>query len=334
MRRLSFLPLVALLVTSSSWASTLVLPLQPVGLDEQTALVTTSLLRDDLSARGVQIVALPADAVPPAANAGPAEFSALARSAGADTVVYGSLSKLGWKIICAVRAQKVGEPTPFFNVPVNSMSIEDLDIVMKRIAEAIATGKSRVGGPSIDTITQEESYEPRTHASRRGFGMRAGFLFPSGESYGNADRLVSIRLPFKYETHDAMIETTMLTGLAWGGEHSGNKGWAVDWTILDLYGARIYGVNDRATYFGGGLGVHAIRVEQGDDIYCFEYSCDSSREQALTTLTADAGFGMIFMRTRDFQVMVDLRYHVTFSRFDEVNDKGAHGLALTFGTTR
>lgn len=334
MRRYPFLPVLALLVTSASWASTLVAPLQPVGLDEQTALVSTGLLRDGLSARGVQIVAFPPDAVPPSMTADAAAISALGQSAGADTVVYGSLSKLGSKIICAIHAHKVGQPASFFNDQLNSMTIEDLDVVMRRFAEAIAAGESRVGAPSIDTITQAETYEPRTHASRRGFGMRAGFLFPAGDSYGNADRLVSIRMPFKYETHDAMIETTMLTGLAWGGENNRKEGWAIDWTILDLYGARIYGVKDRATYLGGGLGVHAIRVERGENIYCYDYPCDWGNDQALTTLTADLGAGMIFLRTRDFQVIVDLRYHVTFSSFDEVGDKGAHGLALTFGTTR
>ncbi len=43
---------------------------------------------------------------------------------------------------------------------------------------------------------------------------------------------------------------------------------------------------------------------------------------------------MLFLRTRDFQVAIDLRYHVTFEGFDGAGGNGAHGIALTFGTTR
>jgi TolB-like protein len=337
MRRLSILPLFALLLATGARASTLVLPFQTIGLDDATATVAAGVLREDLQARGVLIVPTSVTVALPMGTEDPAAASEAARAAGADRVVYGSLSRLGEKIICRVHALKVGETTPFFNDQLNSMTVEDLDVIMRRFAEAIAAEQPTVGGPSIDTVTREETRKPRTQASRRGIGMRAGFLWPMGDSYGGAERLTSIRFAYKYETHDYLIETTTLTGLAWGGSEARSEGKAIDWTILDLYGAKIYGIKDRATYAGGGLGVHSVRVERNDQCYrdpYYGYEWCETREDSQTTLTADAGVGMLFLRTHDFQVALDLRYHVTFSGFGGAGGNGAHGIALSFGTTR
>ncbi len=254
MRRLSILPLLALLLATGAGASTLVLPFQRLGLDDATATVAASVLREDLQARGVAIVPASATTALPMGTEDPVAAAEAARAAGADRVVYGSLSRLGEKIICRVHALKVGETTPFFNDQLNSMTVEDLDVIMRRFAEAIAAEQPTVGGPSIDTVTREEARKPRTQASRRGIGMRAGFLWPLGDSYGGAKRLTSIRFAYKYETRDYLIETTTLTGLAWGGSDARDEGKAIDWTILDLYGAKIFGIKDRATYTRGRTG--------------------------------------------------------------------------------
>lgn len=345
MRRLVILPLLALALASGAQASTLVLPFQTVGVDDETATVAAGLLREDLQALGVVVAPIPADFLVPAGADEAAAAAAAAQTAGADRVVYGSLSRLGEKIICRMHATRVGEAAPFFNDQVNAMTVEDLDIVMKRIAEAIALERATVGNPTIDTVTQEEARRPRTVASRRGFGMRAGFMKPVGDSYGGVDRLASIRIAYKYETPDYLVETTTLTGLAWGGD-GGGDGYeeepgadAIDWTILDLFGARVYGVKDRATYIGGGLGIHSIKLERTVNCHTetgpdWEYVDCDYEEDSMTTLTADAGLGMIFLRTHDFQVIVDLRYHVTFGSFENAGGNGAHGILLSFGTAR
>ena len=40
------------------------------------------------------------------------------------------------------------------------------------------------------------------------------------------------------------------------------------------------------------------------------------------------------MRTYDFSIAVDLRYHYVFADFDFNGDDGAHGLSVTFGIGR
>jgi hypothetical protein len=343
MRRLPIIPLLALLLAPAAWASTLVLPFQTVGVDEETATVAAALLREDLQALGVSIVPASSSSALLSGTEDPVAAADAARGAGADRVVYGTLSRLGGKIICRVHALKVGENAPFFNDQLNSLTIEDLDVVMQRFAEAIATERPTVGEPSVDTVTREETRKPRTQASRRGIGMRAGFLWPAGDSYGGVERMTSIRIPYKYETRDYLLETTMLTGLAWGGKDATGDYWgvsenhAIDWTILDLYGAKIFGRSNRATYVGAGLGIHSARVERRVECSYPGYPndrCYESREEAQTTLTADGGVGLLLLRTYDFQIVIDLRYHVTFSNYDRVGGKGAHGIALSFGTAR
>lgn len=40
------------------------------------------------------------------------------------------------------------------------------------------------------------------------------------------------------------------------------------------------------------------------------------------------------LRTFDYTIVVDVRYHYVFSDFDVVGRRGAHGISISFGTAR
>ncbi len=316
-------------LASECAAQTLVLPLRTIGVNDTTASVVGDLLGGELESRGVAILAASRAADLPRAEAAcddAACAAAAATSLGASQVVYGSLSRLGDKIILRIRALRAGETTPFYMDQLTATSVEDLDAVARRAADGLAAGRSNADRATIETVTSAETFEPRRRANRRGVGLRAGFLFPANDSYGGNDRLTSMRLAFKYESRDYFIETTPFLGLTWSGG-------TADWTILDLFGGRIFGTGDVAGYAGVGLGVHSVRVER-EYARSAMFPFGTSVEQSETTLTTDLGVGFIALRTYDLSIIVDLRYHAVLADFDRAGGKGAHGFALTFGTSR
>jgi hypothetical protein len=311
---------------------TLVLPLRTFGVSDTTAAVVTDLLRGALEARGVAVVAASRQGADLAGTEAACEdadcATAAARRHGASRVVYGSLSRLGNKIIVGIRALRPGDATPDYADQIAANSEEDLDAVVRRIADTLAAGRPNADQVKLDTVTEAETLEPRRRASRTGAGLRAGFLFPVADSYGGLDRLTSVRLAFKYETPSVLIETTPVLGFAWRGD-------TVEWTMLDVFAARILGAGDFAPYVGVGLGVHSLRLEKAVSSYTVGgtvYTLGGTQSE--NTLTADAGVGLLALRTYDFLVVLDLRYHYVFSDFGNLGGDGAHGIAITFGTSR
>jgi len=310
-----------------------VLPLRTIGVGDTTVAVTHELLSGALESRGMEIVLPAASGL--GAMGGPdacddAACAAAAAGRHHATAVYGTLSRLGEKIVVRIRALREGEEAPFFSGQISAQEEEDLDVVVRRFAQGIASGRSNSDSATIDTITEEETLRPRRRSTRAGLGLRAGFLWPAGASYANADRMTSLRIAYKYETPTFAVEMTPVLGIMWG---DGNA----EWTLLDLAVSRIFGRGDTAGYVVGGIGVHSVHVEEeieAFDPYGGGYHDTTSRSDSETTLTADLGIGLLALRTYDFEIVVDVRFHHVFAEFDDAGGGGADGLLLTFGTSR
>jgi hypothetical protein len=313
----------------------ILLPLRTLGVSDTTEAVFRDLLSGELESGGLSVTAASAVGLRllegrDACDAAPCAADAL-HETGSSHVIYGSLSRLGEKVVVRLHALRAGEESPYFSDLISAITEEDLDAVARRFAAGIVSGRPSADRANVDSVTEEESRIPQRRAARRGIGLRAGFIFPVGDSYAKADRLTALKFAFKYETRDFFIETTPVLGVAWG---DGNA----DWTLLDLFAARIFGVGDIASYAGGGLGVHSVRLERKipvvyDDPYYGGYSYEDVTSQSETTLSLDAGVGLLALRTYSLEIVVDLRYHYIFSDFKELGGKGAHGIALTFGTS-
>jgi hypothetical protein len=310
--------------------ATVVLPLHTIGVNDTTAAVVGDLLRDELDSRGVSV--LPGSRLPPDipkgvdACAEAACAAVAAANLGASRAVYGSLSRLGSKFIVRIQTIRAGETDPEFTDQLTATYEEDLDAVMRRFADGIVAGRPHSETASVNNITGEETLEPRRRSSRASAGLRAGFLFPVDNSYGGTDRLTAVRVAFKYETEKLLVDTTPVLGFAWRGD-------TVEWTILDVFVARILGSGDFTPYVGAGMGVHALNIAQVltlsyDPYYPYDYP---SHSQSETTLTADAGIGLMMLRTYDFSLAFDLRYHVVFSDFTNIGGNGAQAVSFMFG---
>ena len=312
---------------------TLVLPLRTIGVSDTTAAVVGDLLQGELEGHGVTV--FPANRLAADTPRGESACDDVACAGAAaenyevSQVVYGSLSRLGYKIILRIRALRAGEAAPYYTDQLTSTTEEDLDAVVRRVADGIAAGRPNAERATVETVTEQETLEPRRRASRTGIGVRAGFIFPVADSYAGLDRLTSARLAFKYETRDYFIDTTPVLGFSWRSD-------SVEWTIFDLFAARIFGVGDFAPYLGAGVGVHSLHLEKPipAETYPPYYYYDSSISQQETTLAVDLGFGLLALRTYDLSIVLDVRYHIVVADFDKLGGKGAHGVSIMFGTSR
>jgi hypothetical protein len=323
--------LLAGIFVTAGRAQTLILPFRTVGVSDTTASVTRDLLAGELETRGVSV--LGRDPTLPSGPRGCDETGCaadLARRRRAAQVVFGTLSRLGGKVIVRVRALRPEDAAPYYADQLTALTEDDLDTVMRRVAESLVAGRANSERATIESVTREEARIPRRREGRSGIGLQAGFLFPDGDSYGG-EHLTSLRLVYKFEARGFLIQSTALLGLAWG--HG-----ALEWTPLDVFAARVFGVGDLSAYLGGGLGVRSTRIRR--DVPC-EPGCSPpalceglcSESEGTTTLSAEVGGGILAFRTYSYEVVVDLRYHYLFAGFDRVGGKGAHGIVLSFGTS-
>jgi hypothetical protein len=313
-------------------SSTLVLPLRSTSVSDTTLNVSRQLLMGSLQDLGVPVrdtvdeeATLPSGA---AACADPACASRLGVEHHASQVVYGTLNRLGTKIIARIDVIRAGETAPYYRDQLVATTLEDLDRVMRRFAEGIAAGRPNSDRATVESVTNVETITPLRRATRTGFGLRAGVLFPTGGSFGGADRLTSLRGVYKYELRDYQIETTTLGGFAWG------QG-SFDWTMLDVGVTRLFTTNDVTPFAGASLGLHSVTVEdRHPPLQVTSYGAYyMTRRESKTAPTLDLYAGMLAMRTYDFQTVIELRFHIVLDEFREVNGKGANGVMISFGTS-
>lgn len=308
----------------------LVLPLRVLGVSDTTALVSGALLAGSLGDLGMNVVSADPSLPPLPSGKDACDAAAcasdLAKSRGAELVAYGSLDRLGGKIIARITVLRTDEAAPYYRDQLTASSEDDLDHVMRRFAEGIAAGRPNSNRATVESVTQAETITPARRATRSGAGFRAGFLFPTGNSFGGVDRMTNLHATFRYEFRDFQVETTPVVGFTWG---KGN----FDWTLLDIGAARIFGTSDFSTYLGASVGVHTVTVER-PFVYANGGFYASGGSQTETVPTADLVAGLLALRTYDFVALVELRYHYVFERFDRAGGGGAQGFMLTIGTSR
>lgn len=306
---------------------TLVLPLQPVGVSHATAAASHELLAGYLTDMGLEVVASDS------AGACSERACAIARARERDAVrvVFGSLTWVSGQIVARVEMVDVEGSGPHFRDQRKANFEADLDGLMRRFAEAIASGRHQVDRQSVHSITDFDAHAPVRRASLERFGVRAGFLLPTSNSYGSSNRLAGLRAVHRHEVGDFQVEVTPLLGLLWNDA-------VLDWTLIDVSVAHLFGGRDLGSYLGAGVGIHEVTIDGSriDRRTFTEFPLSTSSPAGLQKVTApsiDLVAGVIALRTADFTLLADVRYHHMLARFREIGGKGANGVLLTFGAS-
>lgn len=282
---------------------------EPIGIDSITAQTSSRLLRDYLrtSKSFTMVEPRPGDRCYAIAQA-----TESAKSLKAEKAIIGSMSELGKKIIISYQLIDVNTNTVEFSDRATALSVEDLDVTMERIGNAIETKKPFAGTIEVGKVTEAEK---PTFKTRQAFGtimFKTGYTFPLAHSlpYDPGAMLFTLDCAVSYETPDLFTEALM-------GIRRGKQGFR-DFHF-DILVHKIFSRQDISPYIGGGIGVHKISFHPN---YPLPKKSDDG-------FALSASGGMILFRTYYFRVLAGLRASAVFTE-----DLGTFtSTAFTFGIT-
>jgi hypothetical protein len=281
-----------------------------IGVDSVTATVATSLFRTELGNTGKFTVAtvdevagvLGADKVVTRVS----DAQDAARRIGAAKAVIGNLSRLGTQTIGMVKLIDVAGGSIEFEDQLATTSRDELDIVLIRLAKAVATQTKASTNVELGEITEKESKEANRRQAFFGGGVGFGGFVPFGGLRTTEVQTMGSLLGL-YETPDFFAEVRY-SGLL----SSGNF---MPFTIGVFKTAER---SDFTPYYGCALGVGWYSVHE-EGYYGYGY------ERSVPGFVVAPGAGYMMFHTYDFHVMADLRYYLMFGGEGGLQ----HGLALS-----
>ncbi len=280
-----------------------VLPLETVGVDLESAETAYMLLSQEIRKTDKYDV-IPEDLVRDAMDFGgcqdPVCAVAIGKKLESQFVVYGSLNRLGSKIIVNYSLLNVADDEVVLVDVVTSLTIEDLDTVMKRVASSIVNQKPADETAEVGAITAQETVTPASRKAITTSGIGFGYLYPQKGYEGK--EIFALDFVSRYEGKD--FNVTALFGI--------RKGVAFNIGMEYLFSR-----TDFCPYLGGGLGFHWVAH---DDFLDFDDRADG--------FEALARCGLMGFRTFNFRVLVNLDYTYTFNEYDD------QALVLTIGIMR
>ena len=266
----------------------------------------------------------------------------------ADAVVVGRLLKLGDK---AIFATTVVRKSGTAQHRVTGEGIGEMERLMPRLADAIATGKSFEETMTVTSVSEKEREEHKRIQGDFSWGPGIGLLVPVAQSYGDTTSVMfGFLLPFRYEIARWGFEFE--TGVYFddqSSEYTGAVEYPLDFSFMHFFSDGI-----GSPFVGGTLGIHYLAVsdkltdeeelENRQDIWSARAkntaangvvrSTDREEDEKWNQWGASLGAfgGYEFLRTHTFHVDARAGYRFTFI---ELDGNWAHGpfvaVHFTFG---
>jgi hypothetical protein len=319
---------------------TVVFKFEGIGVDQSTIDAGTHIFANELNATGKFSVIPSGDVEAKLTEEGITSFDCYQISCaanngfivGAQKAVIGSLTKLGEKITIEARLIDVGAKDVVFSDRFSAMSVDDLDVALRKVAQALASQKHIQSEVNRYAITEEETQESRRKKGYITSGASFGFGFPLGNSYSEVDNLKSLAWVMRYEAGSYVLDNSL--GFSWGS--GGEK----DTTFLgEIINTTEVGIlfwdigmryivsrgSDFTPFFGGGIGLHFI----GSQDYKGTAYMESSQAFALHL----AG-GLYAFQSYDFRLTFEAKYTMLFSDAFIGSGSTSNQIGFTIGITR
>jgi hypothetical protein len=312
----SILTILLILPLAATAAEYGILHLKPVGVSYATTETVASLLASDLTNLGHTV--LNPDAMDAAAgDVLECYETACAIEAGlqanVDHVIYGSVSTLGEKHIVQLSVVNVATGQIVWAGSLAAKTAEDLDTVAKRLAKSISERKKVEETIEVELVTQEEEKEPMRRQVYHTIGFTSGIFIPVG-GYGESGMMYHGGALYWYETPNFAAEIAFYTAFPANTEDDYDNFGEITFPEISLL--YMFSKEDISPYLGGGMGFGWL----------------TNVPDAGVGLTLNTGGGVVFFRTYDIRLMLDVRYRVNFASVPGY-DGPHHGLKLSLGFT-
>jgi TolB-like protein len=316
---------------------TAVFELSAVGVEKELVTTVSDLLRIELTEckryavidKGTMIETLGENLV----AAGMSDAVTYSDSLGASLAVIGHMTQLGSKIIVSVSLINKWTKKTVFSDKFTSASVEDIDMVIKRLSDALCEMKKAKTSVTVETVTEEEAKPRRRRESYHTGGVTLGYLFPMFGSYGKTvegefldeDSMgtVIVAMPgfnvlYLYETPYYMAE--MDFRWHWK-DHSFSM-------AVEFGGYRFLSLGDVAPFVGGGVGMCWGRIADSVSTTDYDYySYTRVHSRDFNGLSVSPGGGVALFRTYDFHFLMSLKYNIVF------DESFPNGFLFSFGIT-
>lgn len=222
----------------------------------------------------------------------------IAEKLEASEVLICKLNQLGEKIIVQYQLINVETGKNILSDRATSVSIEDLDAVMKRVALSVSRLTPFDSNKEVGNIVQKESMESLRQAARYNFGVGFGYLFPE-HGYDSNKKSFTINAYFDYEMPNYAV------GLMLGAR----KGFAIN-----LYGNYLFSKTDFCPYLGGALGFHWVSDHKNSWVIDPYQSIEDKEEDGIE-IGLQAGIRLF--HTYNFQLFIQGEYIMTFNDYND-----------------
>lgn len=313
-----------------------------VGIDEPTTSAAMQIFRNELNATG-KFSVIPTEKMEASLSAkGITDFSCYdvdcgvdyGRALGTENVIIGTFTKLGEKIITEVKLVSVSQGKVVFTDRFSTVSLEDLDAVLRRLADAVAQRKKIDTEVGRFALTEEEAQEPRRKKSFITSGGSFSFGWPLGDSYSGVNNIKTIWWNVRYEAGSFVVDNSV--GVSWGsGDEARFEVYpgltqTIDQTKIAVIpwdiGMRYVFTReaDFAPFIGGGVGLHFIRAQTYETI-------DLEGDEALALHIAGGIFGF---QSSNFRLTIEGKYTIVFSDAFPNSGSSSQQIGISIGITR
>ena len=279
-----------------------ILPIHAIGIDESARLTSESLLQMELQRLTddkVFVVQQAADEQECYTEECALEIG---KELGAAQVILCRLSSLGEKIIVQYVHLNVSTGSTLFADNTTAKTIEDLDTVMKRVAESIIYRKPISETLKVGNITQQESVTPMRRRAHKSGGFSFGYLYPT-HGYDDIDRA------FTFDFRTSFDSEKWSTGMLFAVR----EGFATN-----VYAHYLTKQTDVCPYFGGAFGFHWVaHEEENDRVYNFDTHEYEESDKNTDGFELTFSGGVRFFRTYNFQIIANWDYIISINDYDD-----------------
>lgn len=292
--------------------SLIILPFYARGIDRTTISTAEELLRlemENLSAKNISL-ANSASLVNEDSNCTSTDCAAeLGKQLKADQVVSCQILVLGQKLIIQYFLIDVEQKIVLLADKLTSASVEDLDVVMKRMALSITSLESAKKSAEVGAITESESKPFFLRNGRRFNNWSFGYLYPQkGFSTDQKSFTMDIKIGSEVEDLDYGVQLLLREGFG-----------------ANIFSSYLFSRKDICPYIGAGIGFHWVTVDQANVFFVSQSNQITKEEKKGDGFEILLNAGVRLFHTYNFRINVNLAYSYTF------NDLNSQALVLTLG---
>ena len=293
--------------------SLVILPFYVKGVDRTTISTAEEILRLEMENLSLKNISLANNSILSNAdtNCTSTDCAAeLGKQLKANQVVSVQMLTLGQKIIIQYFLIDVEQKTVLLADKLTSTSVEDLDVVIKRMAISITSLESAKKSAEVGAITESESKPFFLRNGRRFNNWSFGYMYPQ-QGFSKTDKSFTMDMKIGAEADDLDYGVQLLIREGFGA---------------NIFSSYLFSRKDVCPYIGAGVGFHWVTVDESKPfLQTQSYPITNTKEQKGDGFELLLNAGVRLFHTYNFRININLSYAYTF------NDLKSEAVVLTLG---